>query len=114
MSWNDWSNANKLPSRNYRRRELPSNWQSEVRPKILKRDRYRCRWLENGIRCNAPAKFVDHIDRFGPHTPDNLWSLCKDHNSDKSRKERNESRLGLAPARNGKHWEPHPGMIRPS
>lgn len=63
-----------------------SEWETEIRPEILSRDKYRC------VQCGSPAKVVDHIrqtDAAGNKLPRgrapgqaehnlNLRSLCRD------------------------------------
>lgn len=91
-----------------RRDRLPSNWDTEIRPAILKRDSYRCRWIEHNQRCTARATDVDHINRGDDHRPQNLRALCAPHHARKSSAEGNQAKaqrktLMLRPQR------PHPG-----
>lgn len=57
-------------SRSRRREELPKDW-GRIRESVLVRDGRRC------VFCGAAANQVDHILPDGPHTPDNLRSLCQ-------------------------------------
>lgn len=91
-----------------RKRELPANWE-QLRLVVLERDDYRCRWIENGTRCNSHANHVDHIERGNDHRLSNLQSLCEAHHRRKTSREGKEARYGLAPRR-GKRFEPHPGI----
>ena len=83
-----------------RKPELPPNWDS-VRRFVLKRDRNRCRWLENGVRCMQLANEVDHIRDRDDHRPENLQSLCGSHHRQKT----------ATQYRRLRDPEPHPGMI---
>ena len=76
MSYNDGKRA----------KELPSNW-SSIRARILRRDGFTCRWLEDDNRCPNRANEVDHIIRGDDHSPENLQSLCKLHHAMKTSKE---------------------------
>ena len=76
MSYNDGKRA----------KELPSNW-SSIRARILRRDGFTCRWLEDDNRCLNRANEVDHIIRGDDHSPENLQSLCKIHHAMKTSKE---------------------------
>ena len=74
-----------------RKATLPPNWDSEIRPHILTRDRHRCQWIRNDTEepCHAPANQVDHIDksRRWDHSDSNLQSLCEYHHQLKSSSE---------------------------
>ncbi|GGM75653.1 hypothetical protein GCM10012275_52940 [Longimycelium tulufanense] len=88
--------------------ELPLNWSTEIRPAVLERDDYQCRWFTDGVRCTEPATDVDHVDDPHGHRPENLQSLCRWHHNRKSSAQGNAAR---------RHWstkrpsEPHPGLI---
>lgn len=69
-----------------RAKELPANWAS-LRARILRRDGFTCRWVEDDIRCHNRANEVDHIIRGDDHSPENLQSLCKLHHAMKTSKE---------------------------
>lgn len=91
-----------------RRYELPANWQTEIRPAILTRDRYRCQWLENGRRCAKWANHVDHIVPGDDHRPENLQALCEPHHLRKSSREGNAARWAERAQRPA---ERHPGLM---
>jgi 5-methylcytosine-specific restriction protein A len=95
-----------------RRAQLPSNWQRVVRPRILRRDGYRCTWVDHGHRCTARATEVDHRRRGDDHRDSNLRSLCGPHHAKKSSAEgvaaRRTGRPVRQPAR--RPAEPHPGL----
>ncbi|MDQ1113956.1 5-methylcytosine-specific restriction protein A [Microbacterium testaceum] len=71
-----------------RKASLPRNWASEIRPRILRRDRERCQWIRNDTdeRCGARANQVDHVnqERNWDHSDGNLQSLCEYHHNIKS------------------------------
>lgn len=90
-----------------RRSRLPANWGPEIRPHVLHRDNYQCTRLQRGVRCAYPATDVDHVDRHGPDTPDNLVSLCEYHHDQKTAQEGNNART-----RQRREAEPHPGVAR--
>lgn len=94
-----------------RRAELPPNWNSEIRPAILLRDGYRCRWLTHGTRCGRQANQVDHIKPGNDHRPENLQALCAEHHAAKSSAEGNAARWAV---RQRRAPEAHPGLIRPA
>ena len=72
-----WSSSN-------RRSQLPPDWEREIRPRILKRDRL-CRWKEHGdFPCRNRAIEVDHIRRGNDHSDSNLRGLCGYHHQLKS------------------------------
>jgi 5-methylcytosine-specific restriction endonuclease McrA len=55
-----------------------------LREAALRRDGFRCTWIDHGIRCLRPAVVVDHIvERTdgGADTLENLRSLCRDHDA---------------------------------
>jgi 5-methylcytosine-specific restriction enzyme A len=96
-----------------RRQTLPPDW-AALRRQILERDGYRCTWeLLPGIRCNAPATDVDHIDGHR-NDPDNLRSLCMPHH-----RSRSSSQGGMASGAQAKRRaqlryrpaEQHPGLV---
>jgi 5-methylcytosine-specific restriction enzyme A len=96
-----------------RKSRLPANWQSQIRPRILARDGFRCTWLESGVRCAAKATDVDHIRPGDNHSDANLRSLCGPHHRRKS-----SSEGGRAPRRVSRKYgvkrpeEAHPGLRR--
>lgn len=92
----------------HRRTELPPNWNTEIRPAILQRDRHRCRWREHGTVCGKPANQVDHIKAGNDHRPENLQALCAEHHAAKSSAEGNTARWT---ERRQRPAERHPGLI---
>lgn len=97
-----------------RRQRLPSNWQSEIRPRILNRDRYRCQHIrfDTGEPCNLYANEVDHISRGDDHRDANLQALCHYHHLQKSG---SEGGAASQAARNARYGRPgkakHPGLL---
>lgn len=91
-----------------RRAELPPNWDTDIRPRILARDGYRCTWRTNYKRCRATATDVDHIKRGNDHSDANLRSLCDWHHKRKSSAEGNAARQRWSIKRPA---EKHPGLI---
>ncbi|THA56114.1 HNH endonuclease [Streptomyces sp. A1136] len=91
-----------------RRDELPPNWQSELRPFVLQRDGYRCRWHEDGPTCGHHANQVDHIEPGNDHRPENLQALCAYHHKIKTSREGNAARWRETARRPP---ERHPGLI---
>lgn len=75
-----------------RRSELPDNWYTELRPFVLQRDEYRCRWREGSRVCGHHANQVDHITPGDDHRPENLQALCQHHHAVKSSREGNAAR----------------------
>lgn len=63
-----------------RSHELPADW-SRRRAEVLRRDGYRCTWLdEDEQRCTERADEVDHLDR-NDHRIHRLRSLCTEHHA---------------------------------
>lgn len=80
-----------------RREALPDNWRTEIRPRILERDGWRCTAPdgEAGRRCIHLAEEVDHIiphHMGGSDDDENLTSLCSYHHSLKSSQEGHAAR----------------------
>lgn len=98
-----WSDSN-------RRAELPPNWASEIRPRILERDGYRCTAIlrNNGRRCPDKATDVDHVGDRHDHCDENLASLCEWHHDRKSSAEGNAARKRISSRRPP---ERHPGLL---
>ncbi len=96
-----------------RRDELPPGWRTIIRPRILRRDGYRCTWVTEGERCEAQATDVDHIDRGNDHRDENLASVCAWHHGRKSSAEGLAARAARARYRptNRRPSEAHPGLI---
>lgn len=96
-----------------RRNTLPRNWYTEIRPRILTRDRGRCQWIRNdtGEPCGAHANQVDHRDqaRNWDHSDSNLQSLCEYHHTIKSS---SEGGLAAAARRKTASRRNHPGVRR--
>lgn len=101
-----------------RRLALPPDWYSRIRPRILRRDHYRCQWgsldsdrFAYGL-CPTRANQVDHKGRSDDHSDSNLRALCAYHHQIRTGRQgaaashaarRDRARLRLrAP-------EPHPG-----
>jgi hypothetical protein len=60
---------------------LPANWQSVIRPAILRRDPI-CLWgfLPEEIgECREPSTDVDHIGEPDDHNPESLRGICSYH-----------------------------------
>ncbi|MGW4028237.1 HNH endonuclease [Streptomyces sp. NPDC004838] len=91
-----------------RRAELPPNWAREIRPAILQRDQYRCRWDEAGRPCGHAANQVDHIGDKHDHRPENLQALCEHHHAIKTSRQGNAARWAETARRPP---EKHPGLI---
>lgn len=64
-----------------RRAELPADWYTRIRPAVIKRDKGRCRWIENNARCAEPGTDVDHKDDPMDHGLSNLRLLCATHHA---------------------------------
>lgn len=90
-----------------RRSRLPADWYSRLRPAVLGRDNYQCTRLQRGVRCPYRATDVDHINRLGPDTLDNLTSLCSEHHKVKTAAEGNAART-----RQRRGPESHPGAVQ--
>lgn len=91
-----------------RRDELPANWYTELRPFVLQRDEYRCRWREGGTVCGHWANQVDHITPGSDHRVENLQALCEHHHRIKSSREGNAARWK---ERTRRPPERHPGLL---
>jgi hypothetical protein len=95
-----------------RRTSLPSNWYTEIRPRILRRDNEACRWIreDTGEPCGDHANQVDHIDqsRRWDHSDRNLQSLCEYHHQIKSSSEGGQAKAARARAAKRRH----PGLLR--
>lgn len=82
-----WKNSN-------RRATLPSNWQHEIVPRILRRD-HLCQWGSQASdrakyrRCTNQSREVDHIGSNLDHSDRNLRGLCTRHHSIKSGRQGN-------------------------
>ncbi len=105
-----WSTSN-------RKSTLPAGWETETRPRILKRDNYRCTAIrtDTGKRCNERATDVDHITPHslgGSNHDSNLTSLCGWHHSRKSSAEGGEAAAKAAARRKAAKKRRHPGLLR--
>ncbi|GAA2577515.1 hypothetical protein GCM10009862_16040 [Microbacterium binotii] len=92
-----------------RKSTLPADWDTTVRPRILRRDGYRCVWIraDTNSQCGDRANQVDHIDqaRRWDHSDGNLQSLCEYHHQRKSSAEGGRGNRRKQPARR------HPGLL---
>lgn len=91
-----------------RRAELPTDWDSAVRPRILARDGYQCAWLDGGVRCTQRATDVDHIGDKNDHSDANLRAICRWHHGKRTAQQGNAARKRVSEKRRP---EPHPGLI---
>ena len=96
-----------------RRKELPPNWYTEIRPTVLDRDDYRCRWPRTDRRagiCGARANQVDHREDRDSYALDDLWSLCQYHHMHKTQTQSVDARRdSLAKLRHP--VDRHPGYL---
>jgi 5-methylcytosine-specific restriction protein A len=86
-----------------RRAELPPDWFTHIRPRILKRDPV-C-----AVCRSRPSAQVDHIRRGHDHRDSNLQGICDSCHKDKSSREGVDARREIRSAR----WRPrptHPGI----
>ena len=95
-----------------RRSRLPADW-ARIRQRILKRDSFRCTWIQDGTRCPNPATDVDHRRAGDDHSDANLRSLCGEHHRRKSSSEGGAALAALRKKHSKKFRrdEPHPGLI---
>ena len=97
-----------------RRVRLPSNWSSEIRPRILRRDKRQCQAvLDDGTLCLDYANEVDHIKPGDDHSDSNLRAICRWHHKFKSSQEGGQA-AARARARIRKSFrrsESHPGLV---
>jgi 5-methylcytosine-specific restriction protein A len=91
-----------------RRAELPADWETAIRPRILARDGYQCTWIEDGVRCTARATDVDHIGDKHDHSDENLRGICDWHHKKRTAAQGNAARKRVPEKRRP---EPHPGLI---
>ena len=92
---------------NPRSSRVPPNWKA-IKRRILARDNYVCQL--RGPSCIGVATQVDHKDRLGPSTPDNLWAVCAPCHQVKTSSEATEGRNRYY-ARKYRPIETHPGSI---
>lgn len=93
---------------------LPQNWHA-IRGHVLKRDGYRCTWIDpdKRRRCEERATEVDHIRPGDDHSYGNLRSLCEWHHAKKSGAEGARARA-IQRAKVKKKFrrtETHPGLL---
>lgn len=93
-----------------RRAELPADWYTRVRPRILARDGERCQWRTETGLCGAHANQVDHIGDAHDHSDDNLQALCGHHHGRKSALEGNTARTRQGRVSSLRRPERHPGL----
>lgn len=96
-----------------RRSRLPADW-DRIRKRILRRDGYQCRFVdEYEGRCTDLATDVDHIRAGDDHRESNLQSLCGVHHRRKSSKEGAEAQRVRRQEIGGRfrRTEAHPGLI---
>ncbi|PJN40734.1 HNH endonuclease [Streptomyces sp. CB02959] len=94
-----------------RRAELPADWATTIRPRILARDGYRCTaYMRDGGRCPAAATDVDHIGDRHDHGDNNLQSLCRWHHRRKTAAESAVARRAKRPPLRRRPAERHPGL----
>lgn len=86
---------------------LPSNWETEIQPAILKRDHYKCKIKDQG--CLVEATEVDHNIRGDNHAYSNLQAVCERCHAKKSAREGNEAKAKLKALRR-RPVERHPGL----
>nr|WSZ97260.1 HNH endonuclease [Streptomyces sp. NBC_00857] len=94
-----------------RRAELPADWATVRRPRVLARDGYRCvARMRGGSRCLATATDVDHIGDRRDHTDNNLQSLCRWHHKRKTAAESAAARRTKRRPLRRRPAERHPGL----
>ena len=76
-----------MPSERLRKVYDSRAWR-RIREQVLQRDQYRCRWIENGVRCwrsklNGHVMTVDHVNPYGGEVLTNLITLCRHHHGKK-------------------------------
>lgn len=97
-----------------RRSRLPSDWESKIRPRIMRRDGNRCKvMLQDDTRCPEPATDVDHIRRGDIHEDWNLQAICDWHHKQKTGRE-GAAAAAMQRRKNNKRFrrvEAHPGLL---
>lgn len=88
---------------------LPKGW-GVIRKRILKRDGFVCTWLDNGVRCCAPATDVDHIGDPDDHRDEVLRSLCSPHHRTRSSAQGGRAAQAKRIPRK-RRQEAHPGFL---
>ncbi len=95
-----------------RKGRLPDDWETVVRPAVLRRCGGRCeKLLKSGARCPRPATDVDHKVPGDDHSMRNLQGLCGHHHAQKSAREGNQARR-QASGKKKRPTESHPGDRR--
>ncbi|WP_038516710.1 HNH endonuclease [Amycolatopsis japonica] len=89
-----------------RRERLPRNWETEIRPKVLERDRYVCQIKGQG--CTRHATDVDHVTPGDDHSLANLRAVCSTCHGRKSSAEGVAARARLRALR-ARPLGRHPG-----
>lgn len=95
-----------------RRSELPSDWTSSRRPRILARDGQQCTArMRDGSRCPETTNLeVDHIGDRLDHEDVNLQTLCRWHHRQKTQGESGAARRARPRERRARPAERHPGL----
>ena len=88
---------------------LPADW-PKIRRRILKRDGYACRWIENGLPYISRATDVDHVIPNDDDSDQNLQSLCGYHHGIKSSREGGQA-FAARQRRRFRTPEKHPGAL---
>lgn len=84
---------------------LPSNWRTEIRPRILARDPT-CQLAFAGI-CTGASTEVDHRDHGDNHADENLQGVCTECHIEKTKRESAAARWQYRATRPA---ERHPGL----
>lgn len=93
---------------------LPSNWYTQIQPRILIRDNHVCMYGMLDVdqyalgECNDRATEVDHMHSNTDHSDANLRSLCTDHHAQRTSRQGNAARWRYRAAR---PRERHPGIL---
>lgn len=90
-----------------RKERLPKDWETYIVPKILKRDKYTCKIIDDG--CQIQATEVDHIVRGDDHRFSNLQAVCERCHAKKSSREGNNAKARLKMLRKRPTGR-HPGL----
>jgi len=91
-----------------RKAQLPTDWDSRIRPLVLERDGHQCTEVDGGVRCTQKATDVDHIGENTDHDPANLRALCRWHHNRRSSAQGNRARKRVPEKRRP---ERHPGLL---
>lgn len=93
-----------------RRAELPRDWYTRIRPRILARDGHVCQWPTETGPCRVTANQVDHKVPGDDHRDENLWALCGHHHGHKTALEGNTARTRKGRTSSLRPREQHPGL----